>query len=158
MCDITERILSDYDRTVLHCLQLAYDIFDSADKDQIAAADLERVMRSIGYVLTYEEVDQLLTEIDPRQTGFLEFNEFMAQVVGFLRIKYGKVATLSILHLQDVFAKFDQSGDGLLQPYELKHVIRMIAKTVTQDEVDALVDYLDVDGDGDISWEEFMRM
>jgi Ca2+-binding EF-hand superfamily protein len=158
MCEITEKILTEYDKRIVHFLQLAYDIFDPADKNVIPAVELERTLRSVGYTLTYQEIEMLLTAIDPRNTGFLEFNDFMSQVVPFLRAKYGKAADLSMKHLETVFAKFDSTGDGLLQPYELKHILRMTARRVTQEEIDALVEYLDVDGDGDISWDEFARL
>eukprot|EP01032_Pedospumella_encystans_P020445 gene20445-23223_t len=85
MCEISEKILTAYDKRIVHFLQLAFDIFDPTDKNVIPAIELERVLRSIGYMITYEEMNQLLTAIDARNTGFLEFNDFMAHVVPFLR-------------------------------------------------------------------------
>ena len=68
-------------------------------------------------------------------------------------ILIGEIAIRNLIKGENtffIFDKFDVSGDGILQPYEVTHILKLISDKVTQREVDALIAYLDVDGDGDI--------
>lgn len=158
-CEIAQKILSEYDAKLIRALQIAYDILDIHNHNEIPCSELERIMCSIGYQSTpFHELAELASKIDTQNSGMLRFNQFMTVMIPYLRSKYDSAGQLSISKLKYIFDKFDASGDDILQPYELKHCLKLLSKHVSQEEVDALIVYLDVDEDGDISWTEFKRV
>jgi len=64
---------------------------------------------------------------------------------------------MSLEKLYTLFRKYDVSKDGLLQHNEFKHILQLLSKHVKKSEVTGIMEFLDVDGDGSISWPEFAR-
>ncbi|KAF5778763.1 putative EF-hand domain pair protein CML [Helianthus annuus] len=53
-----------------------------------------------------------------------------------------------------IFGKFDANGDGKISSSELGEALKTLG-SVTPEEVQTMMDELDTDGDGFISYEEF---
>ena len=53
---------------------------------------------------------------------------------------------------------FDKDGDGLISAAELRHVMTNLGEKLTDEEVDDMIREVDVDGDGQVNYEEFVRM
>ncbi|KAH1194162.1 Calmodulin-like protein 11 [Glycine max] len=60
--------------------------------------------------------------------------------------------------LKEAFRVFDKDHDGYISPSELRSVMRTIGEKVTDEEVEQMVKEADLDGDGLIDYEEFVRM
>lgn len=60
--------------------------------------------------------------------------------------------------LVEAFKVFDRDGSGFISAAELRHVMTNLGEKLTDDEVDAMVRETDVDGDGQVDYEEFVRM
>ena len=56
-CDISAKILSDYDEKLAEMAQLAFDMFDAKNDNTIDSSELERVMCSLGHEVDYLELD-----------------------------------------------------------------------------------------------------
>jgi len=58
--------------------------------------------------------------------------------------------------LTEAFGALDENGDGTLVPDEIRHVLTTSGEApLSADSVEALVNLVDVDGDGSISYAEF---
>ncbi|OAY33412.1 polcalcin Aln g 4 [Manihot esculenta] len=55
-----------------------------------------------------------------------------------------------------IFRQFDLNGDGKISATELGDCLKTIG-SVTQDDVKRMMDEIDTDGDGFISFEEFIQ-
>lgn len=53
---------------------------------------------------------------------------------------------------------FDRDGNGLISAAELRHVMTNLGEKLTEEEVDEMIREADIDGDGHINYEEFVRM
>ena len=53
---------------------------------------------------------------------------------------------------------FDRNKDGYVDAKELKKVTTTLGQTLTNEEVDAFMAEADIDGDGKLSYEEFVTM
>ncbi|MCQ2816094.1 MAG: EF-hand domain-containing protein [archaeon] len=60
----------------------------------------------------------------------------------------------------EAFKIFDKDGNGLISPKELLDVMTSLGGpgSVTEEEVNEMVKEADMDGDGYINYEEFVRM
>ena len=156
--DVTDRILSEYDERVIRAVQRAYDIFDVSNRNEIQSVELERVLCSLGQSVSMDCIADLIFEMDPKNTGMLGFNNFITYVIPYLRGGYSQAAVLTLDRLKAFFDKLDLNGDGTLTPHEFKHVVNSSkneSTRLTEEEADEIVEYLDVDKDGTISWVEF---
>ena len=53
---------------------------------------------------------------------------------------------------------FDRDGNGFISAAELRHVMTNLGEKLTDEEVDEMIREADVDGDGQINYEEFVKM
>ena len=65
---------------------------------------------------------------------------------------------LNIRDMKKAFSRFDLDKNGLLDIDELAKGIQMFLNGVKEDQVRKLVSHYDVNGDGKISYEEFLEM
>ena len=58
----------------------------------------------------------------------------------------------------NAFRVFDTESNGLISNQNLAHIIRTLGETLTDKEIEEIISEADVDGDGFINYEEFVRM
>ena len=58
---------------------------------------------------------------------------------------------------QSAFFQF-QDGNGFINRQELRAVMMNLGEKLTDDEIECLIDDVDIDGDGQINYEEFFIM
>jgi calmodulin len=54
--------------------------------------------------------------------------------------------------------KADRDGSGTLSAREIKRMMREMGQELDDEDVDEMIRQADIDGDGEISWEEFKAM
>lgn len=60
--------------------------------------------------------------------------------------------------VRPTFAVFDSDGSGSIDRKELKRLMKKLGQALTEAELDAMMDEVDTNGDGEISFEEFKAM
>ena len=53
---------------------------------------------------------------------------------------------------------FDEDGNGYISADELRYVMTYLGEKLTDEEVDELIREGDIDGDGQLDYEEFVKM
>ena len=60
--------------------------------------------------------------------------------------------------IRDAFRVFDRDGNGFISVIDLTDVLLKIGEKLSQEEVEELMSEADIDGDGNVNYEEFVAM
>lgn len=135
-------------------LQEIKDCFTLFDKDgdgKIPCSDLGLVIRSLGQNPTESEVDDIARNmIRAPSFGMPELLQVMAKFMGEQRNKKDEI--------RESFSVFDRDGTGMISAAELRHVMTNIGEKLTEQEVDDMIREIDVDRDGQIAYEDMVRL
>ena len=133
--------------------QDAFEMFDKDKDGTITAKELANVMETLtGEKPSLDEINSMIKEVDLNSDGKIELEEFIT-----LMMK-NSIDTQQEEEVINAFRVFDKEGNGLIQTDELKHIMMTIGDKMTEDEADEMIHEADIDGDGTINYEEFVRM
>ena len=132
--------------------QDAFEMFDKDKDGAITARELGNMMRSIGQNPTDEEVNAMIKEVDLNSDGKIELDEFITLMAR------NSPDTQTEDEVINAFRVFDKEGNGLIATAELKHIMMTIGDKMTEAEADEMIHEADIDDDGVINYEEFVRM
>ena len=130
----------------------AFSLFDKDGDGTITTKELGTVMRSLGQNPTEAELQDMVNEVDADGNGTIDFPEFLTMMARKMK------DTDSEEELKEAFKVFDKDGNGFISASELRHVMTNLGEKLTDEEVDEMIREADVDGDGQINYEEFVKM
>jgi len=133
-------------------IHLAFSLFDKDGDGTITTKELGTVMRSLGQNPTEAELLDMINEVDADGNGTIDFPEFLSLMARKMK------DTDTEEELIEAFKVFDRDGNGFISAAELRHVMTNLGEKLTDEEVDEMIREADVDGDGQINYEEFVRM
>lgn len=130
----------------------AFDLFDT-DKDQrIDYHELKVAMRALGFDVKKADVLKVLHEYDREESGTISFED------------YNDCMTERMLQrdprqeLEKAFKLFDDDDTGKISIRNLRRVARDLGETMSEDELAAMIEEFDTDGDGEINIEDFVTI
>ena len=98
-----------------------------------------------------QEVDRVMNIIDVDGNGFIEYEEFLRASLDINKI-------LTDDNVKIVFQLFDANNTGKITPMELKRVMDINTGDVSDEVWAQIIDDIDLDKDGVISFFEFKEM
>ena len=138
--------------------------FCKIDKDgdgQVSTKELEEVLRSMRHKLKASEGDikRALREIDRDGDGVIDVHEYFLSRRGKTTKDLVHRALVQRLLIRKEFEKFDKDSSGFISKEELMQVLEARGiKQVTLAQVTELLKEIDVDGSGEIDYEEFVLL
>lgn len=136
----------------LNAYREAFSLFDKDRDGKITSRELGTVMRSLGQTPTEAEISDMINEIDIDNDGTVDFSEFITMMARRMKTSDDEEV------IKEAFRVFDRNGNGLISAAELRHVLTSIGDKLTDEEADEMIRAADVDGDGQINYEEFSRV
>ncbi|XP_076924062.1 calmodulin-7-like [Bidens hawaiensis] len=130
----------------------AFSLFDKDGDGCITTKELGTVMRSLGQNPTEAELQDMINEVDADGNGTIDFPEFLNLMARKMK------DTDSEEELKEAFRVFDKDQNGFISAAELRHVMTNLGEKLTDEEVDEMIREADVDGDGQINYEEFVKI
>jgi|EP00970_Alexandrium_tamarense_P019060 calmodulin len=91
-------------------------------------------------------------QIDSDGNGTIDFPEFLTMMARKMK------DTDSEEEILEAFKVFDKDGNGFISAAELRHIMTNLGEKLTDEEVDEMIREADIDGDGQINYEEFVKM
>lgn len=95
----------------------------------------------------------MIKSVDDNGDGEIDFEEFL-----ILMSSKKPSSDDPDKELRDAFAVFDSDGSGSISRSELKKLMKNLGQTLSDAELDAMMDEVDTDGNGEIDFEEFKTM
>jgi len=133
-------------------LREAFDLFDTEKTGRIDYHELKVAMRALGFEVTKPQVLDLIRQYDTTNSGFVDFSDFMS------------IMTTKILQrdpteeMIKAFKLFDDDNTGKISMKNLRRVARELGENLADDELKAMIDEFDKDGDGEINQDEFVAI
>ena len=93
-----------------------------------------------------------LLKVDTDGSGSIDFPEFLTMMARKMK------DTDSEEEILEAFKVFDKDGNGFISAAELRHIMTNLGEKLTDEEVDEMIREADIDGDGQINYEEFVKM
>lgn len=130
----------------------AFRLFDSDKSGKIDFHELKVCMRALGFDVPKEEMQSIMKEYDRDGSGFIKEDDFMELMIN-------KIAARDPMdEILIAFKLFDDDGTGKISLKNLKRVAKELGESVTDEELMAMIDEFDRDGDGEIDQEDFIAI
>lgn len=130
----------------------AFSLFDKDGDGSITTKELGTVMRSLKQNPTEAELQDMINEVDADGSGTIDFNEFLNLMARKMKDNDTEE------ELKEAFRVFDKDQNGFISAAELRHVMANLGEKLTNEEVDEMIREGDVDGDGQINYQEFVKV
>ena len=130
----------------------AFDLFDTDGQGVIDGNALKVVLRALGFEPRKEEVRKMIASVDKSGSGTIDFNEFLKLLLDKMSEKDSKEDAMR------AFRQFDIDHQGRISFANLQAVARELGETMTDEEISEMITAADLDKDGFISEEEFLRI
>ncbi|KAM5225075.1 calcium-binding protein 2 isoform 8-T11 [Hipposideros larvatus] len=135
-------------------LQVAFQEFDRDRDGYIGYQELGACMRTLGYMPTEMELIEISQQISGGKVDFDDFVELMGP-----KLLAETADMIGVRELRDAFLEFDTNRDGCISLSELRAALKvLLGERLSQREVDEILQDIDLNGDGLIDFEEFVRM
>uniref|UniRef100_A0A8D8RG11 Calmodulin n=1 Tax=Cacopsylla melanoneura TaxID=428564 RepID=A0A8D8RG11_9HEMI len=136
-------------------LKTTFLLLDKNEDGRVTLEELDNVMRSLGQRLNQRELRELISKMSSPEEG--EGDSF--QFEEFLRMT---MEEMEVVEEEDVLKKafkvFDQNSDGFISTLEMLNVMNQLGEKLTEQEVDAMLQEADLNGDGVVDYYEFVTV
>ncbi|RVE67633.1 hypothetical protein OJAV_G00105200 [Oryzias javanicus] len=129
----------------------AFDLFTDGN-GTIDVKDLKAAIRALGFEPKKEELKKMTANIVKDNSSTLDFKEFLRIISQKMKEKDPKEEIIKAFRL------FDDDGTGKISFRNLKRVAKELGETLTDEELQEMIDEADQDGDGEVSEQEFLQM
>lgn len=129
------------------------DAFSAHDKNgdgRITLQELRQALEELDEEPAVAELKALMIKADADGNQSIDFAEFLA----FMRRRLSQRGAEG--EIRDAFDVFDRNGDGLVSIDELLQVMEMLGETMTRQEAEDSLRRADSDGDGQLTYQEFV--
>jgi centrin-1 len=133
-------------------LREAFNLFDTEHCGNIDARELKAALRALGFEVKKEDVRRMLSDVGKDPSEPINFNDFQEMMRGRMPDKNSRE------EINKVFALFDEEDKGKISFRNLKRISQELGETLSDAELQEMIEEADRDGDGLINPEEFYRV
>jgi len=130
-------------------IQSNFTAFDNDGNGTITAKELPKLLEQLGYETSKKHINAWLAIYDLDDDGKISFTEFFEI--------YESLSQDDELLLKS-FKEFDTDGSGAVSPDEIRAAFKKLGSRMSEEKVNELIAKVDINGDGNINYEEFIQM
>ena len=109
-------------------------------------------MQSLGFEAKNQTIFQMISDLDANKSGAIDFEEFLDMMTARMSDKDTRE------DINKVFRLFDDDNTGQVTLKNLRRVARELGETMTEEELQEMVDRADSNGDGGVSADDFFNI
>jgi len=155
MCDEDEEVLP---KEQVEMLQKVFDTFDREKQGFITAEMVSAMLSMMGLKFNNTELMEVIAEIDEDGSGQIEFDEFLILAKKFMTEDEDEDAGELEKELKEAFRLYDKEGNGYITTKVLKEILAQLDSSLSNEDLDGMIEEIDEDGSGTVDFDEFMEM
>eukprot|EP00795_Rhopilema_esculentum_P000734 gene734-10449_t len=121
----------------------AFDLFDTDKDNAIDYHELKVAMRALGFDVKKPDVLKILKDYDREASGKIAFEDFQEVMTDWMLDRDPQE------EIYKSFRLFDDDQTGKISIRNLRRVARELGENMTDEELRAMIDEFDKDGDGE---------
>jgi Ca2+-binding EF-hand superfamily protein len=129
----------------------AFELIDKDCKGTITIRDLIEFFSNLGQNFSEEDLIEMIKEAGLEGKRELDFEIFLSMITKNLK------ETDTEVEISEAYKKFDPTGNGNFSVQEFKTVLLDLGENLSSYEIDQLVDSIEVDENGEISYDSFVN-
>ena len=127
-------------------LKETFYLVDSDKDNYINTIEVGLTLRALGIYLTETEINDINNNIDPNNIGKVSYEDFK-------KIYIEKLQTnKTIDDLINAFQFFDKNGKNKINFNQLKHNLKFMGDSLTEEEINTLKEEFNIDEEGNLNY------
>ena len=131
----------------------AFEIFDQGGKGLVSINNAGLIIRAVGQNPTDKQISKYQRKLDPKKSGWFDWNAFIKLLNEIWDDQSDHQAQII-----EAFHVFDEDASGAISAAEFKHVMTNLGEKLTEKEINNIFNSGDVDHDGQIDFDEFVKL
>merc|ERR1712126_341996 len=136
-------------------LKKGFDGFDKDGGGAINQTTMQMILKSMGVKVEKDDMENYAGEVDEEDSGKFTFTMFCRVAAKFM-IEDDEEQMKE--ELKEAFRIYDKESQGFITTSTLKEILREIDTTLTEDDLDNIIEEVDEDGSGTLDFDEFQEM
>ena len=124
---------------------------DTSNDGIISLKELGKMFKSLGIKLSVKDVRKIVYKYDEDGSKGIDLEEFRALITDVLS------ADNSYQQAYAAFQQFDKDGSNTITVAEVREACQYLENKLSEDEIQAMVQRMDQDGNGIIDFDEFAK-
>ena len=131
--------------------KIIYDSYAQGKEGNLSTSELSNILKSINIDASDEEIKDIIKKLELEDKKVINYEEFLS----IINSKDKHIDEEE--EVLNAFKVFDKDGNGLININELKELMLSIGNNWTEEEINEMLGEADIDMDGFIQYEEFVR-
>uniref|UniRef100_A0A1Q3FSS2 Putative troponin c n=1 Tax=Culex tarsalis TaxID=7177 RepID=A0A1Q3FSS2_CULTA len=149
-------IVDEDEEQRLIIMRKAFQMFDTTKSGLIETVKISTILNTLGQQFDEGELQDLIDEEDPDNTGKVNFDGFANIASNFLIEEEDAEAMQQ--ELKEAFRLYDREGNGYITTSTLKEILAALDDKLSSEDLDGIIQEIDTDGSGTVDFDEFMEM
>ena len=130
----------------------AFELIDKNKDGQITLDELKNFFIGLKENISNADLQDMINEADVEGNGTISFEGFIALMERNLRNEEVEEEII------ETFKKFDQDNNGLIGPEDIYNLLHSFNQDITISEAEEMIKNVDIDDDGLVNYQEFVKM
>merc|ERR1712181_98693 len=131
------------DHEQIDSLKKGFEGFDKEGSGTINQTTMQMILKSMSVECNKTDMDNYAGDVDEEESGKFTFEDDEEQMKE---------------ELKEAFRIYDKECQGFITNDVLKDILREIDSTLTEEDLDHIVEEVDEDGSGTMDFDEFQEM
>lgn len=131
-------------------MRKAFFMFDTSKSGLIETIKISTILTTMGCNFDDNDLEALIVENDPEETGKVNLDGFLAIASGFMEEEDPEAIKKE---LKEAFRLYDREGNGYITTATLKEILAALDDKLSSRDLDGIIAEIDQDGSGTVDFD-----